>query len=142
MPAVQKKLKEILGRTAHIALATSSENNANVRLMTIGYDESKGVICFPTARRALKVAELDHNSSVAFTTIADLQNGIVRVKNATVNRSELCVDEFRDGIARNDPAFAKRLQKDVFAVYEMRFKKAYVTVFGEAKPQQEVEVDL
>ncbi len=142
MPADQKKLKEILGGTAHIALATSSENNANVRLMTIWYDESKDVIFFPTARRALKVDELDRNRSVAFTTIANLQNGIVRVKNATVNRSGLSVDEIRDGIARNDAAFAQRLQKDVFAVYEMRFKKAYVTVFGEAKPRQEVEVDL
>lgn len=142
MPADQRKLKEILGRTAHIALATSAENNANVRLMTIWYDESRGVICFPTARRALKIAELEQNGSVAFTTIANLQDGIVRVKGATVNRSGLSVDEIRHGIARSDPAFAKRLQKDVFEVYEMRFKKAYVTVFGEAKLQQEVEVDL
>lgn len=125
-------LNEILDKTAYIALATSKDNKANVRVMTIWYNlENKGVIYFPTVKTAPKTEEFNQNSEVAITTIANFQNGVLRIKSATVKKSELTVEDIKDGIAKNDPIFAntiQRLGKEVFDVYEAHFDKAYITV--------------
>lgn len=136
----------IMEKTAHIALATSKDNKANVRVMTIWYNlANKGVIYFPTEKTSLKTKEFAHNSEVAFTTIANFQNGIVRVKSAAVKKSQLTVDDIKDGIIKNAPVFANTLQrlgKDVFDVYEVHFDRAYVTVFSATEAQENVEVAI
>lgn len=53
-------------------------------------------------------------------------SGIVRVKNATVQKSELTVDDIKDGIILHNSIFAFTLQKigSLLAVYELHFNEA------------------
>ncbi len=136
-----KTFSETMEKTAHIALATSRDANPNVRIMTIWYDpRNKGVIYFPSAKNSPKTVEFAHNNKVAFTTVANFEMGVIRVKDATVHKSELAVDDIKDGIARNDTLFANTLERMglVFEVYELHFDKAYLTVGA----GQNVEVTL
>ena len=126
-----KEFEKIMESTATFALATSVDNAPNVRIITFYYDASNnGVIYFPTFQRSPKTVEIAQNNKAAFTTIPDGTLGIVRVKNAIVQKSTLTVHDIADGITKKYPGFAATVANagPMMEVYEMHFTEAEVTV--------------
>jgi uncharacterized pyridoxamine 5'-phosphate oxidase family protein len=126
-----KELEKVMEHTSTLALATSVDNGPNVRIITFYYDaENKGVVYFPTFKQSPKTVEISQNNKVAFTTIPDGTVGIVRVKNAIVEKSTLTVHDIKDGIIKKYPNFAATVDNagPMMEVYEIHFNEAEVTV--------------
>jgi general stress protein 26 len=112
------------------ALATSVDKAPNVRIITFCHDtQKKGVVYFPTLKQSPKTVEISQNNIVAFTTIPNGSEGIVRVKNATVQKSALTVDDIKDSIVKKFPGFTGMVASvgHLLEVYEIHFNEAVVT---------------
>jgi general stress protein 26 len=129
-----KEFEKVMNSTATFALATSVDNAPNVRIITFYHDaQNNGVVYFPTFKQSPKTVEISQNNKGAFTTIPDGTVGIVRVKNATIQKSTLTINDIKDGITKKYPGFAAMVANagPVMEVYEIHFKEAEVTVgFG------------
>ena len=120
--------------TTSIALATSVDDNPNVRIVNCCYDESRpGIVYFSSVRSNPKTIEFEKNSKVAFTTIPAPSEGHVhiRTKTATVQKSKLSIDDVEKMFVEQIPGFDKSLavigrQLDI---YEIHIKEA-VIVYG------------
>lgn len=131
-----KEFEKVMEHTATFAMATSVGNTPNVRIITFYYDpKNNGVVYFPTFKQSPKTEEISQNNKVAFTTIPDGSVGIVRVKNAEVQKSNLTVFDVEDAITKKYPNFAATVANagPMMEVYEIHFKEAEVTVgYGNA----------
>lgn len=129
-----KEYEKVMENTATFALATSVDNAPNVRIITFYYDaQNNGVVYFPTFKQSPKTVEISQNNKVAFTTISNGTVGIVRVKNAIIQKSALTVHDIKDGIIKKYPGFAATVTNagPMMEVYEIHFNEAEVTVsFG------------
>ena len=126
-----EEFEKIMKSTATFALATSVDNAPNVRIITFYHQaERSGVVYFPTFKQSPKTVEISQNNKVAFTTIPDGTVGIVRVKNAIIQKSSLTVHDIKDGITKKYPGFAATVANagPMMEVYEIHFKEAEVTV--------------
>ena len=126
-----KEFEKVMENTATFALATSVDNAPNVRIITFYYDvKNNGVVYFPTFKQSPKTVEFSQNNKVAFTTIPDGRVGIVRVKNAIIQKSTLTVHDIKDGITKKYPGFADTVANagTMMEVYEIHFNEAEVTV--------------
>lgn len=126
-----KEFEKVMESTATFALATSVDNAPNVRIITFYYDgENNGVVYFPTFKQSPKTVEISQNNKTAFTTIPDGTVGIVRVKNATIQKSALTVYDVKDEITKKYPGFAATVENagPMMEVYEIHFNEAEVTV--------------
>jgi uncharacterized pyridoxamine 5'-phosphate oxidase family protein len=111
-------------------LATSVDNDPNVRIITFYYDnQNNNIVYFPTFKQSPKTVEILQNNKVAFTTIPDGTVGIVRVKNAIIEKSTLTVHDIKDGITKKYPGFAATVANagPMMEVYEIHFSEAEVT---------------
>ncbi|WP_068497826.1 pyridoxamine 5'-phosphate oxidase family protein [Paenibacillus kribbensis] len=126
----QQEFNNILGRSGHIALATSAGNIPNVRIVSSYYDQAKNTVYFPTFPNSPKTLEFVQNDKVAFTTIPEEGIQVVRVQQAVVRKSELSVAELKDGFARNIPNFEESLGPviPILELYELHFSEALVTL--------------
>lgn len=125
------EFNKIMNESGTFAMATSKENVPNVRIITFCSDENKNnVVYFPTYKKSPKTVEILENDNVAFTTIPNGHGGVVRVKNARVKKSELTVDDIKDGIIKKFAGFAGMAANAGHAmeVYEIYFDEAIVTV--------------
>ncbi|AWK51565.1 pyridoxamine 5-phosphate oxidase [Clostridium beijerinckii] len=126
-----KEFEKTMENTATFALATSVNDMPNVRIITFYYDnKNNNVVYFPTFKQSPKTVEILQNNKVAFTTIPDGTVGIVRVKNATIQKSSLTVYDIKDGITKKYPNFAATVENagSMMEVYEIHFKEAEITV--------------
>ena len=126
-----KEFEKAMENTATLALATSVGDVPNVRIITFHYDnENKNVVYFPTFKQSPKTVEISQNNKAAFTTIPDGTVGIVRIKNAIIQKSTLTVYDIQDGIIKKYPGFAATVANagPMMEVYEIHFKEAEVTV--------------
>ncbi|GFZ30212.1 hypothetical protein CSC2_07380 [Clostridium zeae] len=87
-----------------LALATSSDNTPNVRIMLFAYDPEKKVVYVPTYSQSPKVTEITNNNKVAFTTVP-VGFDAVRVSNATIKKSDLSVNDVKDAFIKKSPGF-------------------------------------
>jgi uncharacterized pyridoxamine 5'-phosphate oxidase family protein len=131
-----KEFEKAMENTATFVLATSVENTPNVRIITFYYDpKNNDVVYFPTFKQSPKTVEILQNNKAAFTTIPDGSVGIVRVKNAEIQKSNLTVYDIADAITIKYPNFAATVANagPMMEVYEIHFKEAEVTVgYGNA----------
>ncbi|MBK1810809.1 pyridoxamine 5'-phosphate oxidase family protein [Clostridium sp. YIM B02505] len=126
-----KEFERTMESSATLALATSVDDAPNVRIITFYYDnQNSNVVYFPTFKQSQKTVEISQNNKVAFTTIPDGVVGIVRVKNAIIQKSTLTVHDINDGITKKYPGFAATVANagPMMEVYEIHFKEAEVTV--------------
>jgi general stress protein 26 len=126
-----KEFEKIMENTATFALATSVDNAPNVRIMTFCCDaENKGTVYFPTFKQSPKTMEILQNNKAAFTTIPDGTVGIVRVKNAEIQKSTLTVHDIKDEITKKYSGFSDTVASAgaMMEVYEIHFTEAEVTV--------------
>lgn len=126
-----EKFSQIMAEQSQIALATCADDRPNVRIVNFCNDSSKkGVIYFSTFGNNQKVKEFKVNSTVAFTTIPSTGNAHVRVKKATVHKSEQTIYDLRDMFVQKIPEYEMTIKQagKYLVLYELHFEEADVTV--------------
>lgn len=128
---VLEVFKRLIKEQKEIALATCRDGNPNVRVVNFFYDEEKeGVIYFSSFGDNEKIIEFAQNNRVAFTTMPHEGNEHVRVKNATVQKSQETVYDMKEGFVRKIPEYKETIEQvgAYLVLFEIHFKEAQVTV--------------
>ena len=120
--------KEIMSEQTEIALATSVEEVANVRIVSFFYDESKKCLFFSTFKGNEKITEFQKNPNVAFTTIPTENTNHVRVHYAKVQKSELSVYDVAEQWIQKIPSYEENIKNagQMLELYEIHFTEAIV----------------
>lgn len=92
----RKAFERMMQEQTAIALATSVEGLPNVRIVNFYYDSNKKTLYFSSFADNQKVAEMEQNPHVAFTTISDNGEEHIRVKNGMARKSTVSVEEIKD----------------------------------------------
>lgn len=116
--------EKIMNETAEIALATCADGMPNVRIVSYAWANNK--IYFFTFKGKTKVAELDKNKNVAFTTIPKDSIQFVRANKATCERTSLSVDELKEIFIAKNKGLANFFAQGTenFEFYEIVFTNA------------------
>ncbi|KXL52114.1 pyridoxamine 5'-phosphate oxidase [Anaerotignum neopropionicum] len=91
----RKEFERMMETQTEIALATSVDELPNVRIVNFYYDADNKTLYFSSFADNQKVAELEQNPRVAFTTIAKNGEEHVRVKNGMTRKSTVAVEEIK-----------------------------------------------
>ena len=123
--------KRIMDETYKIALATSVDNIPNVRVVNFcDIPENRNVIYFASFRGLPKTLEVSQNNIVAFTTIPVSEESAehIRVKNATVKKSDLTIYDLKDEFIKKQPSYEETIAQagEMLDVYEISFNEASV----------------
>ncbi len=122
---------KIMAEQNIMALATSVDNNPNVRIVNFCYDvEKKGVVYFTTFKDNPKEKEFAKNNIVAFTTIPSSGARHVRVAMANIQKSASTLYDLKDAFVNKVPDYKEVVEMagDQMVVYEIHFKEASVTL--------------
>lgn len=114
-----------------IALATSVNNQPNVRVVNFYYDpKQEGILFFSTFQDNRKVGEFEENNKVAFTTVPKDGNEHVRVNEGEVRRSSLTVYDLKEAFSEKIPDYGETIDQvgDMLILFEIHFKNADVTL--------------
>ncbi len=126
-----REFERIMTQQCEIALATSVNNAPNVRIVNFYYDvKNRGKLYFSTFRENPKTMEFSENNRVAFTTIPSGGNEHVRVRNATVRKSDRSIYDLQNAFIGKIPEYAVTIQQagSKLDLYEVHFKEASVTL--------------
>ncbi|MDU1411824.1 MAG: pyridoxamine 5'-phosphate oxidase family protein [Clostridium sp.] len=126
-----KEFNRIMLSQKELALATSVDNNPNVRIINFYYNIStKGVIYFSTFSDNAKVEEFEKNNIVAFTTIPSNGTAHIRVNNATIEKSNLTILDLKDKFIEKIPDYETTITEasECLSLYEIHFNEATVTL--------------
>ncbi len=124
----------IMKEAKNIALASSVNDNPNVRIVNFYYNPQHiGIIYFSTLRGHAKTEEFSQNNKVAFTSIpiAPTENSAhIRVKQGTIEKSSLTVYDLKEEFVKKLPSFEMMIAQvgDKLDVYEVHFTEAYVII--------------
>lgn len=126
----RKEFERMMREQTDIALATSSDNGPNVRIVNFYYDEQTDVLYFSSFADNQKVCELKSNNHVAFTTIPLKGEEHVRVTDARVNKSSVPINEIKDKFLEKMPEYLMSIPEvlEQLTLFELRFDKADVVV--------------
>jgi uncharacterized pyridoxamine 5'-phosphate oxidase family protein len=125
---LKKEFLRIMESDTHIVLATSVDNVPNVRTVFFYYDAQKeGIVYIMTFNHSPKAKEFSKNNKVAFTTIP-VGGDVVRVLDATIQKSQLSVTDIKDQFINKYPVFQAIYDSAgaMMSVYEIHFKEADV----------------
>lgn len=124
----------ILSGAEKIALATSMDNMAEVRIVRAVYDEDKpGSLFISTSERSPKALAFRENKYVAFTTLDD---EYVRAKEAIVEQVTEDTDRLRDYMAKKNPDYQKLFaEKKNRLFFEIHFDTAMVKTPDDKEPE-------
>ena len=119
---------EILNGSSYLALATSVEGRANVRV--VNYYENPaipGVLYIRTKKDKQKVAEFTANPVVAFSTIIKSKYEYIRVQNAIIEQcTEALSEEIKMAFIKREPNFVAKKDGTIF--FAIHFQSAFVTI--------------
>ena len=128
MNAKQEFLR-IMNSQCEIALATSVNDVANVRIVNFYYDEKSKKIYFSTFKENNKVSEFKQNNKVAITTIPHM--GVEHIKiRGVVKGSELTVYDLKKEFANKIKDYGNTIEQmgQFLELYEIIFDKATITL--------------
>jgi uncharacterized pyridoxamine 5'-phosphate oxidase family protein len=129
-------MKQILSEQKDIALATSVDNKANVRILEFCTDDEKdGVLYFATFMGTQKTKEFAANDTAAFTTIPYGGPKHVRVHEAKVVKSAKTVYDLLEKFAAKKPMYRELVDQAGAAMelYEVHFSAALVIIDHEVQ---------
>ena len=129
----QEEFIQVLQNTKLIALASSFDDAPNVRILDFYFNPQTKTLVFPTSSKSSKVNEFEQNNKVAFTTIPAGPGPVIRVKNATVQKSSVSIDDIKDTLIQKREGFDKLLMGlgDSVVMYEVSFNEAVMSSKGE-----------
>lgn len=129
---LKQQFEKTMSESINMALATSVNDQPNVRVVTFAYDKDRaGRVFFTTFRGNQKTKEFEQNSKVSFMPLpmSPEANAQVRVFG-TVRKSDISIDEVISIIGEKTHEDASTIKDgaDMMDIYEVCFDKAYITV--------------
>lgn len=126
----RKEFERMMQSQAAIALATSVEEHPNVRIVNFYYDADKKTLYFSTFADNQKVAELEQNPQVSFTTVTDKGEEHVRVSKAIAYKSAVAIAEIKDKFLAKLPEYLMSIPDTLPALvlFEVTFENAEVVL--------------
>lgn len=129
---LKQHFEQVMGTSVNMALATSVNDKANVRIVTFAYDRTReGKVFFSTFKGNQKIVEFAQNPNVAClplpaTAEADSQ---VRIFGK-VQKSDMSLEQLISLITPKYPDGADTLKMggEMLEIYEVCFTEAFVTV--------------
>ncbi|MEG1353284.1 MAG: pyridoxamine 5'-phosphate oxidase family protein [Oscillospiraceae bacterium] len=126
----RKEFERMMQSQAAIALATSVNGLPNVRIVNFYYDSDKKALYFSSFADNQKIAELEQNPQVAFTTIPTTGEEHIRVKSGVACKSTMPLAELKDKFLAKLPEYIMSIP-DVLpdlVLFEITFDHADVVL--------------
>ncbi len=132
-----QEFTKIMSETSDLALATTTGDKPNVRIVNFIWDKDAKMLYFSTFQETPKIEEIAKNGNVSFITIPVGNRAFVRVTEATAMKSLKSIEDMQGIFVEKYPSFAQMFAMglNMFVLYEIHFAKAYVNIdfgnFGE-----------
>ena len=126
----KKEFERMMGKQTAIAIATAVNGVPNVRIVNFYYDTELKILYFSTFGDNQKVAELEENPHVAFTTITASGEEHVRVKTGIVRKSSVSAEAIKDKFLTKMPEYIMSIPDVLPALilFEITFDQADVVI--------------
>ena len=129
---LREQFENVMATSINMALATSTGNQPNVRIVTFGYDAGKtGRVFFTTFKGNRKVLEFQENPNVSCMPLPLGPEAAAQVRIfGKIQKSTLDMKELIAIIAKKIPGDADTIQNggDMMDMYEVVFDRAYITI--------------
>ncbi|WP_125764064.1 pyridoxamine 5'-phosphate oxidase [Companilactobacillus hulinensis] len=125
-------LKQVAGTTNKIALGTSIDNQANVKIVNfVWYEETPDTLYFSSVAGTKGVADYERNPDVAFITIPNsdmIGNPYIRAQHVTLQRSDKTMKELLPQYLETVPNYQKvwDMIGSKLEVFELKLHDVYV----------------
>lgn len=121
-----------MGDVTNVALATDADGKANVRAVSIGYDETTpNTVYFVTFAGSNKAGELKTNPNVTFIPFPDKPNADVTIRvRGTAAPAEISVERIAELIGKHLPEFGAQIPAmgENGALFQVQFENAEVSL--------------
>ena len=126
----RKEFEEMMKSQTAIAVATSLDGMPNVRIVNFYYDTNEKTLYFSSFSDNAKIAELEQNPQIAFTTIAINGEEHVRVRSGRAYKSNVKIEEIKEKFLEKMPNYIMSLADvlQYLILFEVRFDNAEVVV--------------
>lgn len=102
----KNEFERMMQTETQLALATVAEGGPNVRIVNFYYEPQNKTLYFATFADNDKVAELQHNPHVAFTTIPSSGQGHVRVTQGLAKKAQCRQKSTKKNFSQNCPGIS------------------------------------
>ncbi len=126
----RKEFERMMEIQTQIALATCVNGLPNVRIVNFYYDADKKTLYFSSFADNQKVAELEQNPYVSFTTIPENGEEHVRVKSGIAGKCAITVEEIKGKFLTKLPEYIMSIPDVLPALilFEITFDNADVVL--------------
>ena len=125
----KQEFLRIMDTQTQIALATSTENQPNVRIVNFYFDPMTNKLYFTSFEKNNKVKEFAANPQIAFTSIPPYGNEHVKAKG-TVKKSSLTISDVAERFISKIPEYKNTIEQagKHLILFEIKFDKAVVVL--------------
>ena len=106
---IKTEFLKIMAEQTEIALATSTNNVPNVRIVNYYFDSNENILYFSSFKGNDKIKEIESNPHVAFTTIPHSGNEHVKGKG-TVKQSSKTIFDVADQFIAKIPDYKNTIE--------------------------------
>ena len=126
---IKREFENIMKGQGEIALATSTNDIPNVRIVSFFYCEETKALFFSSFKDSQKVFEFSSNSNVSFTTIPKTENKYVRGKGK-IKKSNKTVYDVKERFVSKNPKMEFIINNfgDVLLLFEIPLSEVTVTL--------------
>ncbi|MEG2935271.1 MAG: pyridoxamine 5'-phosphate oxidase family protein [Clostridium sp.] len=124
---IKNEFTRIMETQTEIALATSNNNEPNVRIVNYYYDITANTLFFTTFGDNDKVKEFEANPNIAFTTIPPNGNEHIKAQGI-VQKSDYRIFDIADKFISKIDGYKDTIDEvgEYLVLYEVKFKTAKV----------------
>ena len=126
---IKKEFENIMKEQEEIALATSTNDIPNVRIVSFFYSKETKTLFFSSFKDSQKISEFSSNSNVSFTTIPKTENKYVRGKGK-IKKSNKTVYDVKEIFVAKKPEIEFVIDNfgDVLLLFEIPLSEVTVTL--------------
>ena len=126
---IKKEFENIMKEQEEIALATSTNDIPNVRIVSFFYSEETKTLFFSSFKDSQKVSEFSSNSNVSFTTVPKTESKYVRGKGK-IKKSNKTVYDVKEIFVAKKPEIEFVIDNfgDVLLLFEIPLSEVTVTL--------------
>jgi len=126
---IKREFENIMKEQGEIALATSTNDIPNVRIVSFFYCEETKALFFGSFKDSQKVSEFSSNSNVSFTTIPKTESKYVRGKGK-IKKSNKTVYDVKEIFVSKNPKMEFIIDNfgDVLLLFEIPLSEVTVTL--------------
>lgn len=126
---VKNEFLRIMKSQEEMALATSVDNQPNLRVVNFYFDPESNTLYFSTFGNNNKVKEIEANFRVAFTTIPHAGTEHVKARGIA-EKSKLTIFDLAARFIKKMPHYEETIEQagEFLVLYEIKFNTATVTL--------------